>query len=103
VTEGAGSDANPRDGDRVSYRLEVAPDGRVSNVSAWVAACKAGTAAATRLATMAEGHSVEEIRTIGVAALSKVLDLNPDEERCALTAIGALRAALVDAQVKAAV
>ena len=103
MTEGAGSDANPRDGDRVSYRLEVAPDGRVSNVSAWVSACEAGTAAATRLATMAEGHSVEEIRAINVAALAKILDLDTDEERCALTAIGALRAALVDAQVKATV
>ena len=101
MTRGIGSDANPRDGDRV--KIEVDLDGGVV-MAARVASsgCEVSTKASSALTRLARGRARSEALAISVADVtSQIGPVDEERERCVLTAIGALRAAIVDAHVKA--
>ncbi len=98
MTKGRGKYANPRDGDVVEFEVEVAHDSvavPVLNIRGCGAALRAGG----ELARWAHGKTPEDAARIEARELIARLSLMADEERCALTAIAALRAALVDAHV----
>ncbi len=99
MTVGTGSDANPRDGDLITMIVEVRDD-RVVVTGTDIRGCDALRRAARALAKMAYGRSPEAVARIAPRELIDRVGLVPDEERCALTAIAALRAALVDAHVR---
>ncbi len=99
MTLGVGSDANPRDGDRVTFTVEVA-DGRVRIVGTELNACGAAKRAAEEIRRRVGGEIADEIARIQVREIIDTLRLDADGERCALTALSALQAAIVDARVK---
>jgi NifU-like protein involved in Fe-S cluster formation len=101
VTRGAGSDANPRDGDRV--RMEVDLEGGVLIAARVISAgCEVSTKASSALARLARGRGRADALGIDIPAVTAQIGrIDEDDERCVLTAIGALRAAIVDAHVKA--
>ncbi len=99
MTWGIGTDANPRDSDRVTFTIDVR-EGRVRVRQVTHNACEAGRRAAEALTRMADGNTPEAVERINVHQLIEHLDLGPDGERCALTALNALRAALVDVHVR---
>jgi len=103
LTAGIGTDANPRDGDRITLGIEVQLN--VVTVSRTeVRGYAASDRASRALAVIASGKRIEEIWQIDARTLATAMDeLAEDEERCALTAIGALRAAVVDARVRSLV
>jgi len=90
---------NPRDGDVIEMDVDVR-DGKVAVTRMDLRCCEAATRAAKEIARLAYGHTPEDAARIEPPVLITRLDLTRDEERCALTAIAALRAALVDAHVK---
>jgi hypothetical protein len=98
VTIGRGKYANPRDGDVIEMDVDVR-DGTVAVTRMDLRCCDAAARASKELARLAYGTSPEDAARIEPFALIVRLDLSKDEERCALTAIAALRAALVDAHV----
>ena len=98
MSRGRGWYPNPRDGDVVEFEIDVEHDSvTVKTVS--VNGCGAASRAASELARWAHGKTPEDGARIEPRELIGRLDLGPDEERCALTAIAALRAALIDAHV----
>lgn len=98
---GTGSDANPSCGDRTTITLRVA-DGRVDELRFRTFGCTAAIAAASILTELACGMPVEEATRLEPADILNALGGLPQrKESCALMAIGALRAALVDARVRA--
>lgn len=98
---GKGSDANPSCGDRTTITLRIA-DGRVSEARFRTFGCTAAIASASALTELATGRSVSEARALEPADVLNALGgLPPRKEACALMAIGALRAALLDAKVTA--
>jgi len=99
VTWGIGTDANPRDGDRVTFTVEVL-DGRVRVRQTTLDACPAARRAAESLVRLVNGGTPEAAARIQVRELIDRLRLDADAERCALTALTALRAALVDVHVR---
>jgi nitrogen fixation NifU-like protein len=100
--DGKGSDTNPTCGDRTTITVRVA-DGRVAEARFRTFGCVAAIASASALTEMAAGRSVDEARAISPRQLIEALGGLPErKEGCALMAVGALRAALVDAHVKAA-
>ncbi len=99
MTAGTGSDANPRDGDRVTFMVEI-EDGRVRIVGTELNACGAASRAAEEIRRRVGGEIADEIARIQVRDIIETLRLDADGERCALTALSALRAAIVDARVK---
>ena len=100
MTRGSGSDANPRDGDRVRVALEVVA-GTVTDIRVVASGCDAALRAGDTLSWLARGRTAEEAREIGVPQLASAMGGVGDEnERCVLTAIGALRAAVLDAHVR---
>jgi NifU-like protein involved in Fe-S cluster formation len=100
VTAGTGTDANPRDGDRVTFAIEVELN-IVAVSRTEPQGCEALARASRALAKIASGKRIDEIWEIDVQTLAATMDdLAEDDERCALTAIGALRAAVVDARVR---
>ena len=101
MTRGVGSDANPRDGDRV--KIEVDLDGGVVMAArASGTGCEVSTKASSALARLARGRARSEALAIGVADVTgQIGPVDEDRERCVLAAIGALRAAIVDAHMKA--
>ena len=99
MTQGTGTDANPRDGDRVTFTVEVV-DGRVRVKQTTVDACAAARRAAEELVRYINGRPAEDAQLIEARDLIERLRLDADGERCALTALAALRAALVDVHVR---
>ncbi len=99
--DGKGSDTNPSCGDRTAITLRVR-DGRIDDLRFRTFGCVAAIASASALTELAKGRRVEEARKIGPAQVIDSLGgLPARKEGCALMAVGALRAALVDAEVKA--
>ena len=99
MSVGTGSEANPRDGDRITMDVDVSDD-RIVVTRHEVNGCDAAKRSVRALAKMAFGRSPDVVARIAPRELIDRVGLLPDEERCALTAIAALRAALVDAHVR---
>lgn len=98
---GVGSDANPSCGDRTTITVRLA-DGRVSEVRFRTFGCTAAIAAASVLTELVTGLAVPAATSLEPADILNALGGLPRrKEACALMAIGALRAALLDARVKA--
>ncbi len=98
--DGTGSDTNPTCGDRTTITVSVR-DGRIHEVRFRTFGCVAAIASASVLTELATGRTVEEARAIAPAAVIGALGgLPARKEGCALMAVGALRAALVDVQVR---
>ncbi len=97
--DGKGSDTNPTCGDRTTITVRVR-DGRIDDVRFRTFGCVAAIASASALTEMAKGLSVDEARALDPRRLIDTLGgLPARKEGCALMAVGALRAALVDAAV----
>lgn len=99
MTRGVGSDANPRDGDRVTFTVEL-EDERVRIRGVELVACGAATRATEEIVRRVGGELAEDIAQVQVREIIEALRLDADGERCALTALSALRAAIVDARVR---
>jgi len=98
--DGKGSDANPSCGDRTTITLRVS-DGRVAEARFRTFGCTAAIAAASVITELVLGRPVGEAAAVEPADVLRALGgLPPRKEACALMAVGALRAALLDAQVK---
>lgn len=99
--DGTGGDANPSCGDRTTITLRTVGD-RVVEIRFRTFGCTAAIAAASALTELAAGATVEAARAIGPAdVLAALGGLPARKEACAVMAVGALRAALIDAQVRA--
>lgn len=99
--DGKGSDANPSCGDRTTITLRVT-DGHVREARFRTFGCTAAIASASALTELATGRSLAEARALEPADLLNALGgLPARKEACALMAIGALRAALLDAKLAA--
>jgi nitrogen fixation protein NifU and related proteins len=101
--DGKGSDANPSCGDRTTITVRIA-DGRVAEARFRTFGCTAAIASASALTELATGRSVAEASELAPADVLNALGGLPTrKEACALMAVGALRAALVDARVRGTV
>jgi nitrogen fixation NifU-like protein len=98
---GTGADANPSCGDRTVITVAVS-DGRIGTLRFRTFGCTAAIASASVLTELAAGLSVDDAARLAPAdILNALAGLPRRKEACALMAIGALRAALVDARVRA--
>ncbi|MBI3522743.1 MAG: iron-sulfur cluster assembly scaffold protein [Chloroflexi bacterium] len=98
--DGKGSDANPSCGDRTTITLRVS-SGRVSEIAFRTFGCTAAIASASQVTELALGRPVDGAWALEPADVLNALGgLPPDKEACALMAVGALRAALLDARVR---
>jgi len=101
LNRGFGSDANPRDGDRVKIEVDL-EGGVVMEVRVTATGCEVSTKASSALARIARGRARSEALAISAADVAaQIGPVDEDRERCVHTSIGALRAAIVDAHVKA--
>jgi NifU-like protein involved in Fe-S cluster formation len=101
LTRGVGTDANSGDGDRVKIEADL-EGGVVMEARVVTSGCEVSTKAAAALVRLARGRSRSEALAIGVADVTgQIGPIDEEHERCVLTAVGALRAAIVDAHVKA--
>ncbi len=99
--DGKGSDANPSCGDRTTITVRMR-DGLVAEARFRTFGCTAAIAAASALTVLATGRTAAEAGDLQPGdVLAALGGLPPRKEACALMATGALRAALVDAHVKA--
>lgn len=99
--DGKGSDTNPTCGDRTTITVRVR-DGRVAEARFRTFGCVAAIASASVLTELATGRTVQDARALGPGDVMGTLGGLPErKEGCALMAVGALRAALVDADVRA--
>ncbi len=99
--DGKGSDTNPSCGDRTIITVRIR-GGRIEEARFRTFGCVAAIASASALTELVTGRSVAAARDLGAADIVTTLGgLPARKEGCALMAIGALRAALVDAQVRA--
>ena len=99
MSVGHGKYANPRDGDIIEFEVDLT-HGTVAVKTMAPRGCGAAARAAGELVRWTHGNTPEDSARIEPRELIERLDLLPDEERCALTAIAAFRAALVDAHVR---
>lgn len=101
VPDGKGSDANPSCGDRTTITVRVL-EGRVAEARFRTFGCTAAIASASALTELATGRAVADAAQLGPADVLRALGGLPvRKEACALMAVGALRAALLDARVGA--
>jgi len=101
LTRGFGSDTNPRDGDRVKIEVDL-EGGVVMEARVTASGCEVSTKASSALARLARGRARSEALGINPADLTaQIGPVDQERERCVLTAIGALRAAIVDAHMRA--
>jgi NifU-like protein involved in Fe-S cluster formation len=101
LTRGVGSDANPSDGDRVKIEVDL-EGGVVMEARVTGSGCEVSTKASSALARLARGRSRSEALAIAVADVTgQIGTIDEEQERCVVAVIGALRAAIVDAHVKA--
>jgi nitrogen fixation NifU-like protein len=99
--DGKGSDTNPSCGDRTTITLKVR-EGRIDDVRFRTFGCVAAIASASALTELVKGGTVDDARAIRAGDVIAALGgLPARKEACALMAVGALRAALVDAEVGA--
>jgi nitrogen fixation protein NifU and related proteins len=99
--DGKGSDTNPSCGDRTTITVRVEA-GRVAEVRFRTFGCVAAIASASILTELVTGRSVVDARALGPGEVIAALGgLPARKEGCALMAVGALRGALVDADVRA--
>jgi NifU-like protein involved in Fe-S cluster formation len=101
LTRGFGSDTNPRDDDRVKIEVDleggVVMEARVSG-----SGCEVSTKASSALTRLVRGRARSEALAIDVSDVAgQIGAVDEEHEPCVLTAIGALRAAIVDAHVRA--
>ncbi|MDQ6858150.1 MAG: iron-sulfur cluster assembly scaffold protein [Chloroflexota bacterium] len=98
---GTGSDANPSCGDRTTMTVRIT-EGRVAEIRFRTFGCTAAIASASVLTELAGGANANEAAALEPADILNALGgLPARKEACALMAIGALRAALLDARVRA--
>ena len=103
MTRGAGSDTNPLDGDRVTIELEIS-NGVVSITRAAADGCDSIGLMVRSVEELAHRKTEDQAWMIDVAAIKRAMvAVSPESERCAVTAVGALRSALVVARVRARV
>jgi nitrogen fixation NifU-like protein len=101
LTRGVGSDANPRDGDRVKIEVDL-DGGIVKEARVTASGCEVSTNASAALTRLARGRGRSEALAIAIADVTgQIGPIDEEHERCVLTAVGALRAAIVDAHVRA--
>ena len=99
--DGTGSDVNPSCGDRTTITLRL-DGGRVAEARFRSFGCTAAIASASALTELATGLAVAEAAALEPADVLNALGgLPARKEACALMAVGALRAALVDAKATA--
>ena len=64
--------------------------------------CEVSTKASSALTRLARGRARSDVLAIGVADVTgQIGPVDEEHERCVLTAVGALRAAIVDAHMRA--
>ena len=98
--DGTGADANPSCGDRTTITLRIA-DGRVTEARFRTFGCTAAIAAASVLTELVIGVAGDAAAQLEPADILRALGGLPErKEACALMAVGALRAAHIDARVK---
>lgn len=98
--DGAGADANPSCGDRTTITVRLAGD-RVAEARFRTFGCTAAIAAASVLTELVTGAPVVAAERLEPGDLLRALGgLPARKEACAVMAIGALRAALIDARVR---
>ena len=98
--DGKGSDANPSCGDRTTITIRIA-DGRIAEALFRTFGCTAAIASASALTELASGRTLAEAAALEPLDILQALGGLPErKEACALMAVGALRAALLDAKVK---
>ncbi len=101
MTRGIGSDGNPRDGDRVKIEVDL-EGGVIMAARVTGAGCEVSTKASSALTRLARGRSRSEALAIGVDDVTgQIGPVDDVHEPCVVAAIGALRAAIVNAHVKA--
>ncbi len=99
--DGTGSDANPSCGDRTTITLRLA-GGTVAEARFRTFGCTAAIAAASVLTELVTGARVDAAARLDPGDVLRALGgLPPRKEPCALMAVGAFRAALIDARVRA--
>jgi len=101
LTRGFGSDTNPRDGDRVKIEVDL-EGGVVMAARVTGSGCEVSTKASSALTRLVRGRARSE--ALGISSSDLTAQIGPvddEHERCVLTAIGALRAAIVNAHVRA--
>lgn len=98
---GTGADVNPSCGDRTTITLRVA-EGRIEAIRFRTFGCTAAIASASVLTELVAGRTIAEAESLEPAGILRILGGLPRrKEACALMAVGALRAALLDARVRA--
>jgi len=98
--DGKGSDTNPACGDRTTITVRVR-HGVIAEARFRTFGCVAAIASGSVLTELVTGRTVEGARALGPADVIAALGGLPErKEGCALMAIGALRGALIDAEVK---
>jgi NifU-like protein involved in Fe-S cluster formation len=101
LNRGFGSDTNPRDGDRVKIEVDL-EGGVIMEARVTASGCEVSTKASSALTRLARGHARNEALGIGASDLTaQIGPVDEEQQRCVLAAIGALRAAIVDAHMKA--
>jgi NifU-like protein involved in Fe-S cluster formation len=101
LNRGFGSDTNPRDGDRVKIEVDL-EGGVVMAARVTASGCEVSTKASSALTRLARGRARNEVLAIGASDLSgQIGPVDEEHEPCVLAAIGALRAAIVDAHLRA--
>ena len=99
--DGTGADANPSCGDRTTITVRIAGD-RIAETRFRTFGCTAAIAAASVLTELVTGATVVAAERLEPGDVLRALGgLPARKEACALMAIGALRAALIDARVHA--
>lgn len=101
MTRGFGSEVNSGDGDRVKIEVDL-EGGVVMAARATGSGCEVSTKASSALTRLARGRSRGEALALEVADVTgQIGTLDAERETCVDTAIAALRAAIVDAHMKA--
>ena len=101
MSRGLGNDANPRDGDRVKIEVDLL-GGVVMDVRVSGSGCEVSTKAAAAIVRLARGRARSEALAISVGDVTgKIGRIDAEHEPCVLTSIRALRAAIVDAHMRA--
>ena len=99
--DGTGADANPSCGDRTTITVRLAGD-RIAEARFRTFGCTAAIAAASILTELVTGATLDVADRLGPQDVIRALGGLPSrKEACALMAVGALRAALIDARVRA--
>jgi NifU-like protein involved in Fe-S cluster formation len=101
MTQGRGTDTNHTDGDRVTIELDL-DRGTVTVLKAEATGCDSIGLVVRTLETLTHRQSEDRVWLVDVDAIRRSMGAMSDENtHCASTAIAALRAALVDAHVRA--